>query len=91
MPSDKMTVDERRKHLGTTKNRYNRASTRAKKQLLDEVEMVTGQHRKSLIRLPNSSLERKPRNREPGKKHGPGWMQAMWGVPKSSTAREDSP
>jgi hypothetical protein len=72
MPTDKMTVDERRKHLGTKKNRYNRTNTKAEKQLLGETEMATGQHRKSLIRLPNSSLERKPRNREPGNKHGPG-------------------
>jgi hypothetical protein len=71
MPTDKMTVDERRKYLRTMKKRYGKASRKEKKQLLDEMEIVTGQHRKSLIRLLNSSLERKPRSRERGIKYGP--------------------
>ena len=71
MPTDEMTVDERRKYLRTMKKRYSKASRKEKKQLLDEMEMITGQHRKSLIRTLNGSLERKPRRRERGAKYGP--------------------
>ena len=56
MPTDKMTVDERRKYLRTMKKRYGKTSRKEKKQLLDEMEIVTGQHRKSLIRLLNGSV-----------------------------------
>lgn len=70
MPTDRMTVDERRKYLRTMKKRYSKASRKEKEQLLDEMEIVTGQHRKSLIRSLNGSLERKPRSRERGAKYG---------------------
>jgi len=53
------------------KHRYDKASRKEKKELLDEMEIVTGQHRKSLIRLLNGSLKRKPRSRERGQKYGP--------------------
>jgi len=71
MPTDKMTVDERFKYLRMMKKRYRKASRKEKKQLLDEMEALTGQHRKSLIRSLNGSLERKPRSRERGVKYGP--------------------
>ena len=71
MPTDKMSINERRKYLRMMKKRYRKASRKEKKQLLDEMETLTGQHRKSLIRLMNGSLERKPRSRERGAKYGP--------------------
>jgi hypothetical protein len=67
----KMTIDERRKYLGTMKRRYEQADRKTKRQLLDEMEAVTGLHRKSLIRLMNGSLLRQPRRRERGKTYGP--------------------
>jgi hypothetical protein len=67
----KMTIDERRKYLGTMKKRYKQADRKTKRQLLDEMEAVTGIHRKSLIRLMNGSLLRKPRRQERGKTYGP--------------------
>jgi len=45
-----MTVDERRKYLRRMRRRYGKASRKEEKQLLDEMEVVTGQHRKSLLR-----------------------------------------
>jgi hypothetical protein len=68
---EKMTIDERRKYLRTMKRRYKQGDRKTKGQLLDEMEAVTGMHRKSLVRLMNGSLMRKPRRRERGKKYGP--------------------
>lgn len=66
-----MTVDERRKYLGLMKRRYELAGRRERGQLLDEMEKVTGMHRKALIRLLNAAdLVRKPRRRQRGRKYG---------------------
>jgi transposase InsO family protein len=68
---EKMTVDERRKYLRKMKKRYVRASRKEQGRLLDEMKAVTDMHRKSLTRLMNSSLERKPRCRQRGAIYGP--------------------
>lgn len=67
---DKMTIDERRKYLCTMKKRYVKAGRKERTQLLGEMEAVTGLHRKSLIRLMNGSLERKPRRKQRGRTYG---------------------
>jgi len=67
---EEMTVNERRKYLRKMKSRYIKAKRQARSQLLDEMEAVTGLHRKGLIRLMNSSLERKPRSQERSKTYG---------------------
>ncbi len=56
---DKMTVDERRKYLRRMKKRYDKADRKEQGWLLDEMEAVTGLHRKSLTRLMRGSLARK--------------------------------
>ncbi len=56
---DKMTIDERWKYLRRMQKRYLKANRTGRSQLLAEMEAVTGQHRKSLIRRMgshNSSL-----------------------------------
>jgi hypothetical protein len=68
---DKMTIDERRKYLRIIRQRYRKANRRGKGQILDEMEAVTGLHRKSLIRLICGDLERQPRSRERGSAYGP--------------------
>jgi len=68
---EKMTIDERWKYLRTMRKRYRGADRRVKGQLLDEMEAVTGLHRKSLIRLMNGNLTRRPRRRQRGKTYGP--------------------
>ena len=67
---EKMTIDERRKYLRMMKKRYIRADRKTKGELLDEMEAVTGLDRKTLIRLMNGSLERKPRRSERGATYG---------------------
>ena len=66
---DKMTIDERRKYLQMMKPRYKKATRKERGQLLDEMETVTGLHRKSLVRLMKGDLRRKPRRKQRGKKY----------------------
>jgi hypothetical protein len=68
---DKMTIDERRKYLRQMQKRYTQARRKERGQLLDEMEAVTGMHRKSLTRLINDSLERNARCRQRGSEYGP--------------------
>jgi hypothetical protein len=65
-----MTVDERYKYLRKMKTRYVDASRKERKRLLDEMEQVTGLHRKSLVRLLKSSLERNARTKQRAKTYG---------------------
>lgn len=74
---EKMTVDEKRKYLRIVKPRYKQAGRNEKGQLLDEMESVTGLDRKSLIRLMNDSLRRKPRSRQRDKTYGPAVDDAL--------------
>ena len=67
---DRMTIDERRKYLRRMQRRYRKASRAEKSKLLDEMEAVTELHRKSLIRLMRSDLERKPRSGQRGRTYG---------------------
>jgi hypothetical protein len=72
MPEEeKMTINERFKYLRVVKKRYVKASKRERGLLLDEMEEVTKLHRKSLIRLMSSSLQRKPRQKQRGPSYGP--------------------
>ncbi len=68
---DEMNIDERYKYLRVMKKRYSKAGRKEKARLLNEMEAVTKLHRKSLIRLINSNLERTPRSRERGEVYGP--------------------
>ncbi len=49
--TDPMNIDERRKYLQRMWERYHYASKGYKTMLVDEMEAVTGMHRKSIIRL----------------------------------------
>ena len=68
---ERMTIDERYKYLRCMKTRYEKANRTEKGALLDEMQKVIGLHRKSLIRLMNSPLVRKPSRRERGPTYGP--------------------
>ncbi len=70
MSDERMSTDERRKYLKQMQKRYQAASRGEKGKLLDEMAAVTGQHRKGLIRLMNGGLERRPRQRQRGKRYG---------------------
>jgi hypothetical protein len=75
-----MTIDERRKYLRKEQKRYRPASRRERGQLLDEMEAITGLHRKSLIRLMNSELERRTRRRQRGRTYGADVDDALRGI-----------
>ena len=78
MPTeDEMTIDEHRKYLGKMRKRYRQANRKEQARLLDEMEAITDMHRKSLIRLMNRGLERKPRCRERGETYGPAVDDAL--------------
>jgi len=64
---ENMTVDERRRYLKRMEPRYRRADRKERGRLLDEMEVYTGMHRKSITRLLNGSLKRKPRKRQRGR------------------------
>ena len=67
-----MSINERRKYLHKMRLRYWKAKRKKEKgQLLDEMEAVTGLHRKSIIRLISGDLSRRPRKKERGRYYGP--------------------
>ena len=54
---DRMTINESSKYLRMVRKRYTKAGSTDRGQLLDEIESITGLHRRSLIRqmdLPTS-------------------------------------
>jgi len=67
---DRMTLEERRKYLRLKQRRYIRAERAEQGQMLDEMVSVTGLHRKSLMRLMNSDLDRRPRRTQRGRTYG---------------------
>jgi hypothetical protein len=68
---EQMTIDERRKYLKRMRPRYRQADRVGRGALLDEMEAVTGLHRKSLLRLlGGAGLERQPRTRQRGPCYG---------------------
>lgn len=67
---DEMTIDERRKYLHKMWGRYRAGSKEEKSQMLNDMEHVTGLHRKSIIRILNGRLSRKKRTRERGPIYG---------------------
>lgn len=68
--TDPMNVNERRKYLHKMWGRYRKAGKQEKTRLLDEMEAVTGLHRKSILRTINGQLSRKKRRRERGRAYG---------------------
>ncbi|MBM3126741.1 MAG: transposase family protein [Chloroflexi bacterium] len=69
--TDPMTIDERRKYLHRMRIRYWQTKQKSERsRLLDEMQAVTGLHRKSLLRLINGELARKPRRKQRGKIYG---------------------
>ena len=72
-----MTIDERYKYFRMMKKRYERANKQEKGQILDEMQVFTGQHRKGLIRRLNGSLARQPRANQRGSSYGPAVDDAL--------------
>lgn len=71
MVDEEMTIDERRKYLRKLLPPYVAADRAGRGRLLDEMERVTGMHRKALIRLMRSQkLDRKPSVKPRGREYG---------------------
>ena len=71
MPTEiKMTIDERRKYLMIVRARYTASNRKGRTELLDEMQQVTALDRKTLIRLINGRLERRPRHRQRSRTYG---------------------
>jgi hypothetical protein len=64
---EKMTIDEVYKYLRMMRPQYEQSSQTEKGRMLNDMERVTGRHRKSLIRLLRGSLERHPRRQQRGR------------------------
>jgi len=69
--SEAMTIDEKRKCIKRMQQRYLVAGREVQGRLLDDLEQLTGLHRKSLVRLLRSTdLARRPRARQRGREYG---------------------
>jgi hypothetical protein len=68
--TEPMNVNERRKYIHKMWKRYREADKREKGHLLDEIQAVTGLHRKSILRTINGQLSRKRRIKERGREYG---------------------
>ena len=71
MPAEEeMNIDERFKYLRMVQKRYRLSNRSERNILLDEMEQITGLHRKSLIRSMKSILTRQRRRRQRGRTYG---------------------
>ena len=69
--TERMTVDERRKCLKRMQGRYLAATREERSRLLDELVVLTGLHRYSVVRLlKGGTLERQRRRRQRGREYG---------------------
>lgn len=75
--TERMTIDERYKYLRGMQKRYRKARRAERSGLLDEMEQVTGLHRKSLMRLMGGEIGRKVRERQRGKRYGRAVKEAV--------------
>jgi hypothetical protein len=67
---DEMTINERYKYLRKMQKRYRKSSEKERSKLLDEMQEITGYHRKHLLRLINGKIARKLRQRQRGRTYG---------------------
>jgi len=63
---EEMTIEERMKYLRKMQKRYRKAEKKERGKLLNEMEIVTGLHKKSLIRLMGGQIVRKRRVKQRG-------------------------
>ena len=81
MPSEEqMTIEERYKYLRQQQERYRGLDRTGRGKLLDELEAITGLHRKSLVRLMSSKPKRRPRQHQRGLTYGPEVREAVLAV-----------
>jgi hypothetical protein len=80
---DEMTIDERYKYLRKMQKRYQKAREKERSKLLDEMQEITGYHRKSLLRLIHGKISREPRQRQRGRSYGVEVIHALQVIAES--------
>jgi len=80
---DEMTIDERYKYLRKIQKRYKKAPEKERSKLLDEMQEITGYHRKHLLRLIHGKIVRKPRQRQRGRTYGVEVIRALQVIAES--------
>jgi hypothetical protein len=80
---EEMTIDERYKYLRKMQKRYKKACEKERSDLLDEMQEITGYHRKSLLRLIHGKIIRKPRQRQRGRTYGVGVVHVLQVIAES--------
>mgnify|MGYP001110329510 CR=1 FL=1 len=84
MPEEEeMTIEEQYKYLRKMRQRYCRVGKKEKGVLLDEMEAVTGRHRKSLVRLMKAEPRRRQRQGQRGSSYSQEVQQAVFVVAES--------
>ena len=80
---EEMTIDERYKYLRKMQKRYKKAREKERSELLDEMQEITGYHRKYLLRLINGKIARNPRRRQRGRTYGVEVIHALQVIAES--------
>jgi len=80
---EEMTINERYKYLRKMQKRYLKAQEKERSKLLDEMQEITGYHRKSLLRLIHSKIARNPRRRQRGRTYGVEVVHALQVIAES--------
>ena len=78
MPTDdRMSMDQRLAYLQRMQKRYRQSNRKQRGHLLDEMELVTEQDRKTLIRRMKGKLERQQRKAQRGRTYGAAMDDAL--------------
>ena len=70
MPTKKMTIQMRFEYLKLMQERYRHCGKAMRGELLDEMQQMTGLHRKTLIQRMASDMRRRPRRKQRGRRYG---------------------
>jgi IS30 family transposase len=70
MPTKRMTIQMRFEYLKLMQERYRRCGKAARGELLDEMQQMTGLHRKTLIQRMAGDMRRRPRRKQRGRRYG---------------------
>jgi len=70
MPNKRMAIEMRFEYLKLMQERYRQCGKALRGELLDEMQQMTGLHRKTLIQRMASDMRRKKRRRQRGRRYG---------------------
>ena len=70
MPNKRMAIEMRFEYLKLMQERYRQCGKAMRGELLDEMQQMTGLHRKTLIQRMASDMRRRPRRKQRGRRYG---------------------